>query len=79
MPTPKVYEFSNHVEALCTRRGTDVSKLAPKLRIKLADLLAMIDGRTIPSKAIVAGLAKQLGSDVRFLDRLADEMRRDLA
>jgi hypothetical protein len=32
-----------------------------------------------PTKAIVAGLANALDTDIRFLDRLAEEVRKDLA
>jgi hypothetical protein len=59
MPTPKVYEFSRYFGALCVAKGTDVYKLGLKLGIEPSDLLALLNGRTVPSKAIVAGLTKR--------------------
>jgi hypothetical protein len=38
----------------------------------------MINGRTSPSKAVVQGLAIELGRDAGFLKRLADEVRSNL-
>jgi hypothetical protein len=43
------------------------------------ELLRMINGRSLPTKAIVAGLARELDSDVRYLEKLAEEIRNDLA
>jgi hypothetical protein len=39
----------------------------------------MINGRSLSTKAIVAGLARELDSDVRYLEKLAEEIRNDLA
>jgi transcriptional regulator with XRE-family HTH domain len=58
---------------------TNVHKLGAKLGIDRAELLRMFNGRAPASKAVVAGLAKALDTDVRFLDRLAEEIRKDLA
>jgi hypothetical protein len=75
MPEPVVYEFSEHIGALCVTRGTDVYKLGRKLGIDPFDLLRMINGRITPTKAVIAGLAKELDSDVRFLEKLAGEIK----
>jgi hypothetical protein len=49
------------------------------LGIDPAELLKIINGRAPASLAFRTGLAKELHSDVRFLDRLAEEIRNDLA
>jgi transcriptional regulator with XRE-family HTH domain len=78
MPEPKVYEFSKHIGALCVTRDTNVHKLGARLGIDPMELMRMINGRAMPTKAVVAGLAKELGSDVRYLEKLAEEIRADL-
>ena len=45
MPEPKVYEFSEHICALCATRGTDVFRLGAKLGIDPMELLQMINGK----------------------------------
>jgi hypothetical protein len=77
MPEPKVYEFSKHIGALCVTRGTDVYKLGPKLGMDPMELLRMINGKVVPTKAVVQGLARELDSDVRYLEKLAEEIRKD--
>jgi hypothetical protein len=77
MPTPKVYEFCWYL-ALCVTRSSDLYSPSEKLGLEPMELVGMINGRTSPSKAVVQGLAIELGSDVRFLERLADEVRRGL-
>jgi hypothetical protein len=39
------------------------------------ELLRMINGKTVPTKAVIAGLAKELDSDVRYLTKLAAEIK----
>jgi transcriptional regulator with XRE-family HTH domain len=58
---------------------TNVHKLGAKLGIDPAELLRAFNGRAPPSKAVVAGLAKALDVGMLFLDRLAKEIRKDLA
>jgi hypothetical protein len=36
------------------------------------------NGKVLPSKALVKGLAKELGIDESFLNCLAEEVRKDL-
>jgi hypothetical protein len=52
-------------------RDTDVHKLGPKLDIDPMELLKMINGQVTPTKSIVTGLAKQLGCDRAYLQKLA--------
>jgi hypothetical protein len=75
MPEPKVYKFSKRISALCVMRGTDVYKLGARLGIDPNELLTMIDGKVVPTKAVIRGLAKQLDSDVRYLEKLAAEIK----
>jgi len=74
MPEPKVYEFSRHICALCSTRGTDVFKLGAKLGIDPIELLQMINGNVVPTKAVISGLAKELHSNVSLLTKLASEI-----
>jgi hypothetical protein len=43
------------------------------------DLKRQANRHVLPSKALVTGLAKELGIDEGLLDRLADEVRKDLS
>ena len=52
--------------------------LAEKLKIDVIDLMRQSNGKVPPSKALVKGLAKELDIDESFLNRLADEERKDL-
>jgi hypothetical protein len=58
---------------------TSVHKLGAKLGIDPAELLRAFNGWAPASKAVVAGLAKALDVGVLFLDRLAEEIRKDMA
>jgi hypothetical protein len=46
------------------KRDTNVHKLGPKLGVDPMELLRMINGRAVPTKAAIAGLARVLDSDV---------------
>ena len=37
-------------------------------------LLRMINGKVMPTKAVIVGLARELDSDVRYLEKLVAEM-----
>jgi hypothetical protein len=75
MPEPKVCEFSKHIADLCATRGTDVFKLAAKLGTDPIELLQMISGNVVPTKAVISGLAKELHSNVSLLTKLAAEIK----
>jgi hypothetical protein len=75
MPEPKVNEFSNHICALCATRGTDVFRLGAKLGIDPMELFQMINGKVVPTKAVISGLAKELHSNVSLLTKLATEVK----
>ena len=71
----KVYEFSKHVGGLCVRAGKSVYDLGPRVGVLPSELLDMINGRKKPTKAVIAGLARELNSDVRYLKKLAAEIK----
>jgi hypothetical protein len=75
MPEPKVCEFSKHIADLCAARGTDVFKLAAKLGMDPIELLRMINGKVVPTRAVISGLAKELHSNVSLLTKLATEIK----
>jgi hypothetical protein len=75
MPEPKAYEFTNHICALCATRGTDVFRLGAKLGIDPMELLQMINGKVVPTRAVISGLAKELDSNVSLLTKLATEIK----
>jgi hypothetical protein len=44
----------------------------------VGQLMRECNGHALPSKALVKGLSKELGMDEALLNRLADEVRKDL-
>ncbi len=70
MPEPKVYEFSKHIGALCVRANKNVHTLGGALSIAPMLLLRTINGREAPTKAVIAGLAKELDPDPRGIWRI---------
>jgi hypothetical protein len=75
MPAPKVYEFSEHICALCATRDTDAFRLGVKLGIDPMELLQMINGKVVPTRAVISGLVKELHSNVSLLTKLATEIK----
>jgi hypothetical protein len=61
---PKPYRFSTYLGNLCVTRGTDVLKLGAKLGMDPIELLRMINGKVVPTRAVISGLAKELHSNV---------------
>jgi hypothetical protein len=49
----KVYEFSKRIGTLCVTRGTNVHQLGAKLGIDPTDLLRMVNGKVVPTKAVI--------------------------
>jgi ribosome-binding protein aMBF1 (putative translation factor) len=52
--------------------------LAEKLKMDVVDLMRQCKGKAAPSKALVKGLARELDISEAYLDKLADEVRKDL-
>ena len=75
MAEPKVYEFSKHIGGLRAKRATNVCKLGAALGVDPQELLRLINGEIAPTKAVIAGLAEELDSDVSYLTRLASEIK----
>ena len=75
MPNPMVCGFSKHIGALCVTRDTNVHKLGAKLGIEPMELLKMINGKVVPTKAVIAGRTKELGSDLSYLTKLVAEIK----
>ena len=67
--------MSSYVGGLCVNRGTDVFKLGAKLGMDPIELLRMINGKVVPTKAVISGLAKELHSNVFLLTKLASEIK----
>jgi ribosome-binding protein aMBF1 (putative translation factor) len=62
MPDPKPYRFVD---------------LAEKLRMPVEDLMRQCNGHASPSKALVKGLARELDINESYLEKLAEEVRKD--
>jgi hypothetical protein len=70
--------FSTTIGEACTRKMVSFYDLAAALRMDVVEVMKQCNGKVPPSKTLVRGVAKQLGIDEAFLDRLADEVRKDL-
>jgi hypothetical protein len=78
MPGPKLYTFSTHIGAAAARRMRNFHDLAQKLKMPVDDVMEQCNTKKPPSRALVKGLARELDINEPFLERLADEVRRDL-
>jgi hypothetical protein len=79
MPPTRVYAFPDYIREFCVKRRTNVHALGAKLGVDALELLKMIDGRVVPTKAALGELAKEVDSDTRYLEKLAEKIRKDLA
>jgi hypothetical protein len=61
---PEPYQFSTHIGTLCVKHRTNVHKLGAAIRVDPAELLKMINGILVPTKAVIQGLAWELDSDI---------------
>ena len=78
MPEPKLYPFSTHIGAAAAKQFRTFRDLAEKLKMPVTDLMQQVNATAPPSKALVKGLARELGIDESFLEKLADEVKKDL-
>ena len=69
-----VSEFTRHVGDLCTLLEIGIDRLAERLRMDPTELLKMINGRLIPTNVVLSGLARELGTDLPYLEQLAEEI-----
>jgi transcriptional regulator with XRE-family HTH domain len=65
-------------ERCALKKSRTFLDLAEKLKIDVHDLMRQCNGKTAPSKALVKGLAKELDITESYLDKLAEEVRKDL-
>jgi hypothetical protein len=78
MPEPRLYQFSTFVGTACNKQCRTFADLAEKLKIDVVDLMRQVNGKAAPSKALVKGLARELDISEPYLDKLAEEVRKDL-
>jgi hypothetical protein len=78
MPLPKLYSFSTVIGESCARQFITFQDLADALKMDVHDLMRQCNGRVPATRALVKGVAKQLGIDEALLERLAEEVRRDM-
>jgi hypothetical protein len=78
MPRPKLYQFSVTIGESCARQFITFQDLAQRLNVDVVQLMKECNAKVPPSKALVKGVAKELGIDEGFLQKLADEVRKDL-
>ncbi len=72
------YAFSTMIGECLTRKMMTFHELAEKLKMDVTDLMRQCNGHAAPSEALVKGLSNELGMDEALLNRLADEVRKDL-
>ena len=77
-PYKPPYAFSICIGEACTRKMRTFVDLADKLKMDAHDLMKQCNGKTAPTKALVKGLAKELDITESYLDKLAEDVRRDL-
>src|ERR1700729_110532 len=75
MPDSKPYAFSVTIGENCARQMRTFADLAEKLKMPVEALMRQCNGKVSPSKALVKGVAKELGIDESYLERLAAEVR----
>ena len=82
MPDPKPYKppfaFSVTIGETCTRKMRTFVDLAEALKMDVTDLMRQCNGHAPPSKALVKGLARELDISELHLEKLAEEVRKDL-
>jgi transcriptional regulator with XRE-family HTH domain len=78
MPQPKLYSFTTHIGAACARKMVSFSELAERLKMDVHQLMREVNAKAPPSKALVKGLARELDINESYLEKLAEEVRKDL-
>lgn len=62
----------------CNGKMRNFIDLAEKLKMDVTDLMRQCNGHAYPSKALVKGLARELDINESYLEKLAEEVRKDL-
>jgi hypothetical protein len=82
MPDPKPYKppyaFSVTIGEACNRKMRNFVDLAERLKMPVEGLMRQCNGHASPSKALVRGLARELEINESHLEKLAEEVRKDL-
>ena len=78
MPAPKLYQFSTHIGTDCAKQFRTFADLAEKLKMDVTDLMRQCNAHALPPKALVKGLARELEINESLLEKLAEEVRKDL-
>jgi ribosome-binding protein aMBF1 (putative translation factor) len=68
-----------HIGATCAKQFRTFQDLADKLKMDGTDLMRQCNAKAPPSKALVKCLARELDINESFLEKLAEEIRKDLA
>ena len=71
------YPFSVAIGENCARQMRTFHDLAEKPKMPVENLMRQANGHAPPSKALVKGLAKELGIDEGSLEKQADAVRKD--
>jgi hypothetical protein len=71
------YAFSVTIGENCARKMRRFADLTDKLGMDVTDLMRQANGKVSPSKALVKGLARELGIDESYLEKLAAEVKKD--
>ena len=77
-PHKPPYAFSVTIGENCARKMRTFADLAETLKMDVTDLMQQSNGKTAPTKALVKGVAKELEIDEAHLNRLAEEVRKDV-
>jgi ribosome-binding protein aMBF1 (putative translation factor) len=72
------YQWSVTIGTACNVKSRDFLDLAEKLKMDVTDLMRQCNGHASPSKALVKGLARELDINESYLEKLAEEVRKDL-
>ena len=77
-PYKPPYAFSVTIGETCNRKIRNFVDLAEKLKMPVEDLMRQCNGHAPPSKALVKCLARELDISESHLEKLAEEVRKDL-
>jgi transcriptional regulator with XRE-family HTH domain len=77
-PYKPPYAFSVTIGETCARKMVTFQQLADRLKVDVSDLMRQCNGKAPPTKALVKGLAKELDITESYLEKLAEEVRKDL-
>ena len=78
MGEPKLYQFSTTIGAAATKKMRTFEDLAEKLKMGVHELMRQCNGDAPPSTVLVRGLARELDISESLLDKMADEVSKDL-